>query len=84
MHHWIEGQVALRLQPSLLGEARKLAEEEGIALDQLVNAALAEKLAAMRADAFFDERASRADIPRALRFLEEAGKGNEPMPGDEL
>jgi hypothetical protein len=29
---------ALRLQPSLLDEARKLAEEEGVALNQLVPA----------------------------------------------
>ncbi len=71
----LEGQVALRLQPSLLGEARRLAEEEGISLDQLVNAALAEKMAALRTDAFFDERASRADIPRALEILEKAGNG---------
>ncbi len=80
----LEGQVSLHLQPSLLGEARKLAEEEGIALDLLVNTALAEKLAALRADAFFDKRASRADIPHALEILENAGKGNQPMEGDEL
>jgi hypothetical protein len=29
---------ALRLQPSLLEEARKLAEAEGVALNQLINA----------------------------------------------
>jgi predicted HicB family RNase H-like nuclease len=35
---------ALRLQPSLLDEARKLAEMEGIALNQFINVAVAEKL----------------------------------------
>jgi predicted HicB family RNase H-like nuclease len=35
---------ALRLQPSLLDEARKLAEMEGIALNQFINVAGAEKL----------------------------------------
>jgi len=35
---------ALRLQPSLLEEARKMAEEEGVALNQPINAAVAEKL----------------------------------------
>ena len=34
---------ALRLQPSLLDEARKLAEAEGVALNQLINVAVAEK-----------------------------------------
>ena len=39
---------ALRLQPSLLEEARKLAEAEGVALNQLINVAAAEKLSALR------------------------------------
>ena len=38
----------LRLQPSLLEEARKLAESEGVALNQLINVAVAEKLSACR------------------------------------
>ena len=37
---------ALRLQPSLLDEARKVAETEGVALNQLINVAVAEKLRA--------------------------------------
>ncbi len=39
---------ALRLQPSLLEEARKLAEAEGVALNQLINVAVAEKVSALR------------------------------------
>jgi predicted HicB family RNase H-like nuclease len=39
---------ALRLQPSLLEEARRTAEEEGVALNQLINVAVAEKLSALR------------------------------------
>src|SRR5258705_196281 len=35
---------ALRLQPSLLDEARKLAEQEGVSLNQLINVAVAEEL----------------------------------------
>lgn len=35
---------ALRLQPSLLGEARKQAEVEDIDLNQLINVAVTEKL----------------------------------------
>jgi predicted HicB family RNase H-like nuclease len=34
---------ALRLQPSLLDKARKLAEAEGVALNQLINVAVAER-----------------------------------------
>ena len=40
-----KSDVALRLQPSLPGEARKLAKAEGVALNQFINVAVAEKLA---------------------------------------
>ena len=75
---------ALRLQPALLEEARKVAETEGVALNQLINIAVAEKLAALRTASYFAERAARADIPEALRILERAGIGQPPMKGDEL
>ena len=75
---------ALRLQPSLLDEARKIAEAEGVALNQLINVAVAEKLSALRTESYIEERAARADIPRALKILRRAGMGKSPMRGDEL
>jgi hypothetical protein len=75
---------ALRLQPSLLDEARKLAEKEGVALNQLINVAVAEKLSALRTESYIAERAARADIPKALRILKRAGMNRPPMKGDEL
>jgi len=75
---------ALRLQPSLLDEARKVAETEGVALNQFINVAVAEKLSALRTESYFHERAERADIPRALEVLKRAGKGNPPRSGDEI
>ncbi len=75
---------ALPLQASLLDEARKVAETEGVALNQLINVALAEKLSALRTEGYFKERAARADIPRALDILKRAGAGNAPVKGDEL
>jgi hypothetical protein len=75
---------ALRLQPSLLDEARKVAEMEGVALNQLINVAVAEKLSALRTESYFQERAARADIPRALEVLQRAGAGKPPVKGDEL
>ena len=74
---------ALRVQNSLLDEARKVAESEGVALNQFINAALAEKLSALRTEEYFRERAGRADLRRALRILKKAGGKNPPMPGDE-
>ena len=72
---------ALRLQPSLLTEARKVAEAEGVALNQLINVALAEKLSALRTEDYFTTRAARAD---ALKILKRAGVGTAPMKGAEL
>ena len=74
---------ALRLQPSLLDEARKLAELEGVALNQLINVAVAEKLSALRTEAYRAERAARADVPRAHDHLKRAGAGNKPTRDDE-
>jgi hypothetical protein len=51
---------ALRVPPTLLAEARKAAESEGVALNQLITLALAEKVSAMRTEEYFDERARRA------------------------
>jgi hypothetical protein len=75
---------ALRLQPSLMAEARKVAELEGVALNQLINVALAEKLSALRTEEYFQERIRRADRAETLRILERSGKGNPPAEGDEL
>jgi hypothetical protein len=75
---------ALRLQPSLLDELRKVAEAEGVALNQLINVAVAEKVSALRTADYFRKRGRRADRAETLRILERAGKGNPPMKGDEL
>jgi hypothetical protein len=75
---------ALRLQPSLLEEARKAAESEGVALNQLINVAVAEKVSALRTQEYFAQRARRSDRRETLRILDRAGKGNRPVPGDEL
>lgn len=75
---------ALRLQPALLEEARKLARAEGVAVNQLINVAVAEKLSALRTEQYFAERADRGDVSKAQRILERAGVGQPPTPGDEL
>jgi len=76
--------VALRLQTSLLNEARRVAQSEGVALNQLINVAVAEKLSALRTEEYFRERSGRAGMGRAKRILKRAGKGKPPLPGDEV
>jgi hypothetical protein len=76
--------VALRLQESLLSEARRVSEAEGVALNQFINVAVAEKLSALRTEEYFRERAQRANVPKAKRLLKRAGRGKPIVPGDEL
>lgn len=76
--------VALRLQPSLYQEARKVAESEGVALNQFINVAVAEKLSALRTEDYFRERAQQSNSSKVKRILNKAGKGKPPVPGDEL
>lgn len=75
---------ALRLQPSLMEEARKIAKAEGVAVNQLINVAVAEKVSALRTEEYFGERARRGDVRKALRILKRAGAAKPPVEGDEL
>jgi hypothetical protein len=62
-------------------EARKLAESEGVALNQLINVAVAETISTLRTEQYFQQRANRAET---LRILARAGQENPPVEGDEL
>jgi hypothetical protein len=75
---------ALRLQQSLMEEARKVAKTEGVAVNQLINVAVAEKLSALRTEEYFAERAARGDVRKALRILKRVGKPTPPVAGDEI
>lgn len=74
---------ALRLQSSLLNELRVVVEEEGTTLNQFINVAVAEKLAALRTERYFRERAARADRSDFLAVLDKAGS-EVAIPGDKL
>lgn len=74
---------ALRLQASLMDELRAVVEEEGTTLNQFINVAVAEKLAALRTERYFRERAGRANPADFLAILEKAGT-DIAIEGDEL
>jgi hypothetical protein len=65
-------------------EAKALAKVEGVALNQLINVALAEKLAATRTLAFFERYTQGADVAEALALLRRPRVGEPPREGDEL
>jgi len=75
---------ALRLQPSLLEASRKLAESEGVALNQLFNVAVAQTIASHETAEYIEQRAKRANVQRALEILRRPRKGEPPREGDEL
>ena len=73
----------LRLLDSLKAEAEIVAKEEGTTLNQFINVAVAEKLAALRTARYFQERATRADLEAFDHFLETVGD-ESPRRGDEI
>jgi hypothetical protein len=74
---------ALRLLTSLKAEAEKVAAAEGTTLNQFINVAVAEKLAALRTAQYFQERGARADLAAFDRLLAHA-RDEPPRPGDEI
>lgn len=81
---------ALRIPSSLKGEAERLAKADGTSLNQYVTLALAEKVAAQKAAAYFEARITRAreaarrGEPSMLEWLLNRTGGEPPRSGDEL
>lgn len=69
-----ESSYPLRLQRSLMEEARCVAKSEGVSLNQLINVAVAEKLSALRTEKSFQARFLRAAPAGMLQILEQARK----------
>ena len=75
--------ISLRLSESLHRQGRDLAHREGVAINQLISTAVAEKLSALLTQEYLEERAqrgSRKKFDGALRKIRDVG----PIPGDEL
>lgn len=75
--------LSLRLPNSLHEHARELAQREGVSINQLIATALAEKMAALLTEEYFDQRAksgSRSKFLAALAKVPDA----EPEPHDRL
>lgn len=68
---------ALRLLTSLKQEVEKSARADGATLNQFINLAVAEKLAAMKTETMLRDRAARADLAWFDDFMARKG-GAEP------
>lgn len=61
--------LSLRLPESIHRHAKRLAEEEGISVNQLINLAVAEKLSAIDTERYLVSRASKASESKFRRVL---------------
>src|SRR6266478_730569 len=75
---------SLRLQPSLMEEAREVARSEGVSLNQLFNVAVAEKLATVRTERGFQERIRRAGRWELEQTPDRAGIRNPSMGNEKI
>lgn len=72
---------AVRLPRSLHLQLKEAAAEDGVAMNQYLVVALAEKLATRQsAQSFLAERAARSDLSKALEILERAGTDVDELP----
>lgn len=74
---------ALRLLPSLHKAAQRVAERENCSLNQLINLALAEKVAILDADYWRERKKAAAKSPKSDVLRRLAGD-EPPREGDEL
>lgn len=74
---------ALRLPKSVKAEAEALSKADGTSLNQFVAIAVAERIAALKTAAFFEERRQRA-TGAALQALLLRSGGEPSREGDEL
>ena len=75
--------ISLRLPESLHAQARLLAEQEGISINQLIATSLAEKLAALLTREYLEARAARGSRLAFDRVLKKVKQiGHAPVPGE--
>lgn len=72
----------LRLPRSLKAAVERISRQEVTSINQFIATAVAEKVAALEAVAFFEERRQRADFAAFDAILARTG-GEPPRPGDE-
>lgn len=74
--------ISLRLPESLHAQARALAEQEGISINQLIATSLAEKMSALLTSEYLEARAARGSTTALRRVLKKV-KDRAPVAGDE-
>lgn len=77
--------ISLRLPESIHEQARKLAKDEDISINQLVASALSEKIAVLMTGKYLERRAKRGNSQKFGKVLGKVKKhGRPPEEGDRL
>jgi len=74
----------LKLSLAKARQPKRVTKAEGVAVNQLINVAVAEKVSALRTEEYFAERAAKCDVKQAIALLKRSGKAGAAMAGDEL
>lgn len=72
----------LRLPRSIKAAVEKVSKQDGTSINQFVATAVAEKLAVMDAEQFFNARRSRANLKKFDAIMKRKGR-SPPRAGDE-
>jgi hypothetical protein len=75
--------LSLRLPNSIHRHAKRLAEEEGISINQLISTAIAEKLSAIDTEKYLAEQAARGSVSKFRKVLKKV-PAVKPDSGDEV
>lgn len=79
--------LSLRMRDDLKRKAQRLAERQGVSLNNYINSVVAASVAQEETLRFFRDRLQDVDLAalhkRALKFMEKSRPGNDPSP-DEL
>ena len=73
----------MRVPESLFAYARKVAEEENVSMNQFFVTAIAEKVSALKTEAYFRARRERGDLADFDAWLA-ASPDQAPEAGDEM
>lgn len=77
-------QFSLRLPDSLMDEAKRLAEEDNVSLNQFFLSAISEKLGELKTRKFFQERSKGVDLENVMNLLDSLPAREPPREGDEI
>ena len=75
---------ALKLPPSLMNAAQRLANEDGVSLDEWIALAVAQKIGAVETAAEFLKRRAGSATGDGLKWFVENAPDVSPVPEDEL